>query len=262
MNYKVTDKFIDENLTDFNTVNVTELEGVPHPFYLRENTLDFFILDEIFGHECYDISMKNSRMYTHYAEEFNVRPTQNIIDVGGNIGIASVYYALKFPDAQIVTIEPEKDNFYLMQKHIQHYPNITPIRGAVWDKNTELCITNRSEAVRRDGLKNAGKFRVGEESVENEEKIPAYTIDTLIEKYDMDMVDNLKMDVEGAEREIFSGDFEKWLPKVRILALEHHDFYKPGSTKAVFKALANYDFYYLYDNSDDLGTMMFLMHQK
>ena len=65
------------------------------------------------------------------------------------------------------------------------------------------------------------------------------------------------MDVEGAEREIFSGEHDKWLPKVKILIVEHHDFYKPGATKALFKALTNYDFHFFYDHSDSLENMMF-----
>lgn len=254
---KISDIYI-EQLNGYNAAELCSIDGVKHPVILRKNTLDKFIADEIFNHKCYDISMKNSRMYQDYAEEYDVRLPQNIIDAGGNIGLASIFYANLYPKAQIVSVEPEEDNFCLLYENTKYYPNIKIVNGAVWDKNTDLVISNREEVIWDDGTKNAGKFRVGKEEITGERKVPAFTIDHIIKKYNMDMVDILKMDVEGAEREIFNGDFEKWLPDIRILLLEHHDFYKYGATKAVFKAISNYNFTYMHDNSDDLGTMMFL----
>lgn len=249
-----------DTLNTYNKVDISMIEGLEHPVMLRQNTLDAFVTDEIFNRGCYDISMKNSRHYDDYMEndEFNMREPENIIDAGGNIGLAAIFYAVKFPKAQIVTIEPDSDNFYLLCENIKPYPNIKAVRGAVWDKTTELCIVNRKNAVWDNGTLNAGKYIVGEDKVDGEIIVPAYTIDNIIEKYNMDKVDILKMDVEGAEREIFAGQHEKWLPKVKILILEHHDFYKPGATKSLFKALGNYDFHFMYDNSDSLETMMFL----
>ena len=57
-----------------------------------------------------------------------------------------------------------------------------------------------------------------------------------------DLVDILKIDIEGSEKEIFEQGFEEWLPFTKILIVETHDRYKQGSSKAVLKAVSAYNF--------------------
>jgi hypothetical protein len=58
---------------------------------------------------------------------------------------------------------------------------------------------------------------------------------------DADRIDILKLDIEGAELEIFSGPCE-WLSKVAILLIELHDRVAPGCSLTFYSALARYDF--------------------
>ena len=44
---------------------------------------------------------------------------QLYIDAGANIGLTSIYFANKFPNAKIVALEPEIDNYIILQKNIQ-----------------------------------------------------------------------------------------------------------------------------------------------
>ena len=44
-----------------------------------------------------------------------------ILDIGGNIGITSIYLSSIFPDAKIYTFEPIPDNFEILTKNIQKY---------------------------------------------------------------------------------------------------------------------------------------------
>ena len=42
-----------------------------------------------------------------------------IIDGGGNIGCAAIYYAKKYPEAHIYSLEPDKENFQLIKLDIE-----------------------------------------------------------------------------------------------------------------------------------------------
>ena len=47
---------------------------------------------------------------------------RSILDLGANIGIASIDFALRYPQASILAIEPVAANFQLLQKNISRLP--------------------------------------------------------------------------------------------------------------------------------------------
>ena len=54
-------------------------------------------------------------------------------------------------------------------------------------------------------------------------------------------IDVLKLDIEGSERELFLKD-TTWLNHVSIIAIELHDRYEPGCTRAVYQKLVERQF--------------------
>ena len=61
-------------------------------------------------------------------------------------------------------------------------------------------------------------------------------------RYQADEIDILKLDIEGAEKEVFTSNYHRWLPKTRILIVELHDRMKAGCSSAFIKAMADYNF--------------------
>jgi hypothetical protein len=68
------------------------------------------------------------------------------------------------------------------------------------------------------------------------------TISQLIEEFALDRIDVLEMDIEGGEKEVFSSSDLSWLDKAGMLAIELHDFMKPGFAKAFYSALSDRPF--------------------
>lgn len=157
----------------------------------------------------------------------------NIIDAGANIGLASVYFANKFKKSTIYSIEPEESNFELLKKNTEKYTNITPIQAGIWSHKTQLSI--------KDSADGEWAFEVYE-TPNNENAIKAIAFDNIMDKYNFEIIDILKVDIEGSEKEVFSKNYEKWLPKTKILIVETHDRMKKGTSKAVFNAITDYDF--------------------
>ena len=102
------------------------VSGNHSPVYLRVLLTDVMVYEQIF-------------LKKEYHFEVNKEP-EFIIDAGANIGFASVYFANKFPKARILAIEPEKDNFEILVKNAAPYPNIEPLRGALWGEKEELEV--------------------------------------------------------------------------------------------------------------------------
>jgi FkbM family methyltransferase len=200
------------------TVAIDELI---HPVHLRLRTTDVSLFEEII-------------VNSEYCFESSI-PPRVIIDAGANIGLTSVYYANKFPNAKIIAIEPEKTNFDMLKRNADYYPNIFPIQGALWREETVLNLSN-------PGTGNWG-YQTNEQQACDavEGKIRGMTIDKLMEQHGCNFIDILKIDIEGSEKEVFETSVS-WIDKVGAIIVELHDHFKSGCSRSVYTATTNFEF--------------------
>ncbi len=59
-----------------------------------------------------------------------------IIDCGANIGITALYFAARYPNARIYSVEPDPSNFAILKQNVASELRITPINAAVVGRNT------------------------------------------------------------------------------------------------------------------------------
>lgn len=165
-------------------------------------------------------------------------PPQVIIDAGANIGLASVYFASRYPDARIIAIEPERSNFELLKANTAAYPGVVPVQAALWNKNEELDLID-------PGL---GKWGFMTDRRDHAEHLPgtarhavaAMTVDKLMADFGLRKIDILKIDIEGAEREVFS-DTSAWIDRVDAIIVELHERMKPGCNRSFYRGSADFD---------------------
>lgn len=155
-----------------------------------------------------------------------------VLDLGANIGVPASVFAARWPSAKVLAVEPESNNFELLQRNCSAAANITAVQGAVWSCDGELEILN-PEA-------DAYSFIVGEPAAAERpsNKIPGFSIPSLMQRYGLDNLDLVKMDIEGAEKDIFAANAAQWLPYVRVLIVELHDRFRPGCSEALDAAVA------------------------
>lgn len=211
----------------FNLAKKIKIRGVEHPIYLRRNTSDIPTFNQLFTFKEYDIHLKFE--------------PKNILDIGANIGLAAVFFSNKYPNAKIISIEPEKSNFEMILKNIQKYKNVTPHKRAISNQaNVVLNVVD-------DGIGNWG-FMTETEEVSNAKNIidtvKTITITEIMKENNLESIDILKIDIESAEKELFSSDYEYWLPKTKCLIIELHDWMKEGCSKSFFNAISKYNFSY------------------
>lgn len=197
-----------------------KLKSFKHPIYLRNASSDVHVFSQVIYDREYDI-------------KYRLNP-KVIVDCGANIGLATVYLKNKFPDATIIAIEPEPSNFELLKKNTERYDNIHCLRSGVWNKSTNLKITDHNRG-------NWG-FTVEETNETEPGCIPAISIDEIMCKYKLDQIDILKMDIEGSEQKVFESNTEKWLPFVKVMVVEFHDATVKNCAKTFYKAIEPYDY--------------------
>ncbi len=213
--------------TQFNVsfgFDIANIEGLPTPFAYRPD--DSPIIVSIFEQQEYLLPIKKFQ-------------PKLILDCGGNIGCAAVYFANEYPNAQIYSIEPEKNNFKLLTFNTNFYDNIHPIRSALWNKETFIRVEDK-------GFGLAG-YMTSETAKDDPNALKTTTVAKLLSESGFDEIDLLKIDIEGAEKEVFGApNVDDWLPKVNVLVIELHDRMKKGCSYEFFKAVSKYKWFFAF----------------
>jgi len=194
------------------------LPGLKQPVHFRGIVSDTEIFRQIFIEKQYDIDV-------------NFEPA-SIVDLGANVGYASVYFANRFPAARIFALEPESMNYTIAIKNLASYKNVRLEKGAVWHTAGNINLVDKGH----------GEAAYMVETGEGNDMVRAYTIPEIMSIMQFNQIDIIKIDIEGAEKEIFENGSDQWIPQSRIIIVETHDRYKRGTSKAVFQAISKYDF--------------------
>lgn len=142
-----------------------------------------------------------------------------IVDCGANVGYASAYLLSRFPDAQLVAIEPDPANFAILAQNLAPYgQRATARQAAVWSAPGALAFAAEPF---RDGREWSRHVR----AVQPQEAASVTAVDlaTVLAETGQTRIDILKIDIEGAEVEVFSRNYERWLAATETLLIELHD---------------------------------------
>lgn len=166
--------------------------------------------------------------------EFNTRSLPaTILDAGANIGLSSIYFASRFPDARIIAVEPEESNFSVLEMNSRPYENITPVRAALWHRDEQVNLIDPD--LGKWGFMTHGNEESGRAYGNKLHHVRGLTVRTILDMFGIEHLDILKMDIEGSEREVFS-DAGSWLPDVDTLIVELHEHMKPGCNRSFREA--------------------------
>ena len=131
-----------------------------------------------------------------------------------------------------MAVEAEASNFAVLTRNVRAYPSVLPIHAALWNKDGQISIAAPSSS--------ESPFSKVEFVVNEVEGAPvrAVTMRTLMREARIESIDLLKVDIEGAEKEVFESC--DWMGSVRCLAIELHDRFKPGASAAVDSATRDF----------------------
>jgi FkbM family methyltransferase len=212
-----------------------------HPIWLRDTVSDHSTFWQCLVAQNYDIGRfpHTARLIETYETVVATGKRPVIIDCGGNVGLSAIWFALKFPKAQILVVEPEERNFEILRKNVTPYGDIIrPVRGAVWARPDQLAIKNPDAG--------AAAFQVHAPSGGDKGTVRAYTVRELLEMSGGREALIVKLDIEGAQKTLFEQDTE-WVGSTHLIVLELDDWHYPwtGSSRSFFKCLSQYPYEYL-----------------
>jgi FkbM family methyltransferase len=155
---------------------------------------------------------------------------ETVVDCGANVGYSSAYFLTAFPESRVIALEPEPDNYRVLSRNLEPYGSrAVAVNTALWSRPGYLQL--RESDYRGGG---AWSRQVDEPAHGESGSVEAIDMPSLMERFGLQRVSLLKMDIEGAETVVFSERTSDWLPRVDALVVELHDDTHFGPATPVF----------------------------
>ena len=168
--------------------------------FMRTNKGDLAIFYEIFWKEIYKIP-------------FLVLPEKSVIlDLGAHIGCTAIYFSMIYPDAQIYAVEASEESYNILKENVKSFKNIIAVQAVIDSKDGVVCFDTSGYSF-NSKINHNGKM------------VQSISISTLMMQYQITRVNLIKIDIEGAEKNILQNNVN-WLKKTDNMIIELHDDYK------------------------------------
>ncbi|MBE2248328.1 MAG: FkbM family methyltransferase [Myxococcus sp.] len=176
-----------------------------HPLWARPGTSDLDVFCQIFRdreYECLDGVVNPSL----------------VIDCGANVGYASAYFLSRFPSARVISVEPDPDNFAALKINVRPFGDRCQlVNTGIWSSTTGLVMDETAWGDGREWARTVRPAKPDEIPV-----MQATDIGALLTSSGHERISILKIDIEGAEGEVFSAGAPDWLARVDNLVIELH----------------------------------------
>lgn len=140
------------------------------------------------------------------------------IDIGANVGLTTYYFSQHF--TKVISVEPS--SFHLEALYAMATQNklsnvrIVPAAVSNIDGTTKFYHNDNQTMYSLEAIVN---------KKEDFEEVKTMTIETLMKEQKIDVVDLLKLDVEGSESKIVTSDsFKNVCPRIKVIAGEWHEW--------------------------------------
>lgn len=218
--------------------------GHTAPVWLRRNRSDYSIFWQCLVRDQYRIGKfaQAAELLRRADAMREAGQVPVIVDGGGNIGLALRSFARDYPFAHVVSVEPDEANVGVLRANAAALESdqVTAVHGAVGSRAGHCRVIAHERGSAGLMTEYCAHDAPG--------AVPAHTIAQLVGMVPGGRPWIVKLDIEGAQAELFSGNTD-WVGETDLIILEPDDWAFPwsGSTVEFFRSLAPHRFDYLVD---------------
>lgn len=188
------------------------------PVVLRTGDTDAKVFLQVFRDRQYDLGEFGQHRWVDdaYRAILASGNTPLVVDLGANNGASALWFALAYPQAQVIAVEPDPGSAQLCRR------NTAGRRVRV----VEAAIGSTPGSV---ALIDPGDCSWGVSTQRSDAgAVPVVTVPQLVDEAGPDGVPFLvKVDIEGFEDDLFAENLG-WIDQVTMLIVEPHDWLFPG----------------------------------
>jgi len=245
-----------QDRANYSSADISLGNGAARKIYFRANTSDASIIQQILVNRQYDLGRlrRSNELKSFLERQKTTGKAPLVIDAGANIGASSIFFAAIIPDAVVVAIEPDAENFRLLSMNTEGL-RIEAVCAAVSSTPGLARIIDPGEGhwgYRTENLTDG----IGANNA-----VPRRTINEMYRKHSAQCFPFVvKIDIEGGEADLFAANTE-WIGVTPILIVELHDWLLPkrGSSRAFLQRISPLDRDFIsigedvYSIANDLG---------
>jgi FkbM family methyltransferase len=197
------------------------LPEITTPLLFRGASSDVWNMQQVFLDRQYDMEIPEPR---------------TILDLGAYVGYTAVYFANRFPNASIISVEPPGSNFDTLVANTAAYSNIRCLPAAVWHERVELTLADSSYG-------DWGLSFTPRDADRPVETVPGYTITNILEKHGWNGVDLIKCSSHGGRVDTLLRPRPDWLEKTAtVITRPGAQGWQPGDAEKLAVALPEAEF--------------------
>jgi len=209
MNFKPVHRLIRLFLTNDNSMGqVLRFRRIPLQFTVR-GAMDVWSLKETFL----------DAFYTRFG--IPVENGWQVIDIGAGIGDYCIYAAYNKPNVVVYAFEPFLESYHLLVRNLSlnGIKNVRPFHQAIWSCQDQISLDVSSG----EPLQIASQTGATTQQNDGLQTVQAISLEDVLRKHDLEKVNLMKLDCEGAEYEILLCASAAVLQKVERIIMEYHD---------------------------------------
>jgi len=142
-----------------------------------------------------DVIIEQINTERMYDEMFEGEEDLVVLDIGGNVGLFTMY--VQDCAKAVYTVEPTPDHFYILGELTKQFPNVHPINVALFNEDTEIDFYISEE----NSTMNSAVNQYGKKT-----PVQARRVGSIMKELGLDHVDFVKCDIEGSEMAALNDD--------------------------------------------------------
>jgi FkbM family methyltransferase len=178
---------------------------------IRRQCSDYAILSQVFEQKEYSIGNDDVEAYieSRYSNILSNGQKPIIIDAGAHIGLATLWFKARYPEATVISIEPNAENFAVLKENVGVSDTTLLVNAAVGSLPGSVSLISGGWATQTQRTQGNG--------------INIIKIDDAIALVPNGVPLIVKIDIEGFESDLF-GDNLAWLDETLAVFIEPHDW--------------------------------------
>jgi FkbM family methyltransferase len=197
----------------------------------------------------------------HIVGRFAPKEGDTVIDIGAHIGRYTITSSKQVgKTGKVVAIEADPDNFQLLKRNIalNKLTNVMPLNYAVFSERTRMKLYEQSASAKYNSLMLARAART-----KNYVEVEADTLDSILKLNEVNQVNWIKIDVEGAEFEVLKGSAKTLSSENMSLLIEIHNIEDPGHHHNIVDFLKYHNYEITFEQRyDDSGESHVIFRKK